>query len=933
VRAFWNILPSSKPHATWAPPRYIWLSVLAGGVGLALSILAWSAVWNREEQLTKLELGTRANTYALTLQFGIASFTRKVAGLRALFDSTTNVSRAEFEEITKYFLKDQIAILGMSWIPRVTRDQRDFHERAGVRDGLPGYRIKSVASDGSLAPSPEHSEYFPVFYTATEARDSPVYGLDLNDGGVRQQTLERARDSDRMATSPNFALQAGTGDRNGFFIMLPVYRPGLPHETVQDRNDNLVGFVQGVFQTSVLIETILKTTTAAPAGLDLYFFPANSSRDSSTPLYFHSSRARKVPIGPQPRAAVTAGPHWSDALSIGDATWTFIAVPIPGGPGTSGHHVAYGVLIGGLLVSAMLAAYIWAAARHAQRMQTANERLLAQNLRTDAAINNMVQGFIMFDAAEQIVVCNERFIDMYGLSREIVKPGCSLLELLRHRVTTGHLKLDPDQYRADLLAQLETGKIVHWVVGAADGREISIMNKPMPGGGWIVTHEDITERHQAEAKIAHMALHDGLTDLPNRHLLDEQIDDHFARLLSGQKFAVLCLDLDHFKHVNDTLGHPFGDKLLEQVAARLRGCVRLSDTVARLGGDEFAILQGSLTELAETESLAARIVDTIGAPFDLDGHQVVIGVSVGIAVAPTDATDTMQLHRAADLALYRAKTDGRGAYRFFEPAMDQRVLARRALELDLHKALANEEFVLHYQPIVNLATERISGFEALIRWNHPERGMLPPADFIPFAEETTKIAPIGEWVLRTACEEAAKWPSHVSVAVNVSPVQFRTSNLYEVVTAELSRSGLAADRLELEITESALLWNEESAVETLRRLRALGVRIAMDDCGTGHSSLIYLRRFPFDKIKIDRSFIQDLLNKKDARAIVRALVKLAASLELGTTAEGVETLGQCNYLKRVGCLSAQGYFFSEARPAKDVYDMLALRDEQSAVVA
>ena len=539
----------------------------------------------------------------------------------------------------------------------------------------------------------------------------------------------------------------------------------------------------------------------------------------------------------------------------------------------------------------------------------------------------------MFDAAERIVVCNERFIDMYGLSREIVKPGCSLLELLRHRVTTGHLKLDPDQYRADLLAQLATGKIVHWVVEVADGREISITNKSMPGGGWIVTHEDITERYRAEAKITHMALHDGLTDLPNRHLLDEQIDDHFSRLVSGQKFAILSLDLDHFKHVNDTLGHPFGDKLLEQVAARLRGCVRLSDTVARLGGDEFAILQGSLTELAETESLAARIVDTIGAPFDLDGHQVVIGVSVGIALAPTDATDTMQLHRAADLALYRAKTDGRGAYRFFEPAMDQRVLARRALELDLHKALANEEFVLHYQPIINLATERISGFEALIRWNHPGRGMPPPADFIPFAEETTKIAPIGEWVLRTACEEAAKWPSDVSVAVNVSPVQFRTSNLYEAVTPELSRSGLAADRLELEITESALLWNEEFAVETLRRLRALGVRIAMDDCGTGHSSLIYLRRFPFDKIKIDRSFIQDLSNKKDARAIVRALVKLAGSLGLGTTAEGVETLGQRNYLKRIGCLSAQGYFFSEAGPAKDVYAMLALRDEQSAVVA
>jgi diguanylate cyclase (GGDEF)-like protein len=420
-------------------------------------------------------------------------------------------------------------------------------------------------------------------------------------------------------------------------------------------------------------------------------------------------------------------------------------------------------------------------------------------------------------------------------------------------------------------------------------------------------------------------LHDGLTDLANRHLFNEQIESSFEHLGRGQKFAVLCLDLDQFKDVNDTLGHAFGDKLLQQVGGRLRLCVRESDTVARIGGDEFAILQRGVTDPAETRSLSERVVAVIGKPFDLDGHQVVVGVSIGIALAPTDATDGFELLKAADLALFRAKADGRGTYRFFESAMDERIQARHALESDLRKALLRGEFVVHYQPLVNLESGQISGFEALIRWNHPEHGMIPPADFIPFAEETALIVPIGEWVLRQACKEAAGWPSAVSVRVNLSPVQFRELDLSQTVTNALECSGLAAHRLELEITESALLRKQESTLETLRRLRALGVRIAMDDFGIGHSSLNNLRNFPFDRIKIDRCFVHDLSSKKDSRAIIRAVVQLASSLGIGTTGEGVETQRELDYLRRVGCTEAQGYFFSKAVPAKDVYALLELQ--------
>jgi diguanylate cyclase (GGDEF)-like protein len=520
---------------------------------------------------------------------------------------------------------------------------------------------------------------------------------------------------------------------------------------------------------------------------------------------------------------------------------------------------------------------------------------------------------------------------MYGLSRYIVKPGCSFLTLLKHRAATGLLNLDPHQYRADLLSELSKGAVVEWNITTTDGRDIFISNKPMLGGGWIVTHEDITERRRTEAKIAHMALHDGLTDLPNRHLFGAQVENRFTQIGRGEMFAVLCLDLDRFKEVNDGLGHSFGDKLLAQVAARLSGCVRQADTVARLASDEFAILQSDPADMAEITALAARIVETIGTPFDLDGQQIIIGVSIGIAVAPEDANNTVELLKAADLALYRAKSDGRGTYRFFEPAMHIDLQARRALERDLRKALANDEFVIHYQPLVNLQTERVCGFEALIRWNHPQRGTISPLEFIPFAEESALIVPIGEWVLRSACMEAAKWPSDVRVAVNLSPVQFRTPNLYEVVTDALSQSGLAADRLELEITESALLSNQDSTV--LRHLRALGVRIAMDDFGTGHSSLSYLRSFPFDKIKIDRSFVHDLSSKKDCRAIISAVSQLAISLGIETTAEGVETQEELDYLKRSGCTEGQGHFFGKAKPAKDVSAMIAAAGNQSRAVA
>ena len=440
----------------------------------------------------------------------------------------------------------------------------------------------------------------------------------------------------------------------------------------------------------------------------------------------------------------------------------------------------------------------------------------------------------------------------------------------------------------------------------------------------VAVCEDTTERRRSEARIAHMARHDALTGLPNRVLFHDRLTRALTRIEEGDAVAVLCIDLDRFKTVNDTLGHPVGDELLKAVADRLQACVREGDTVARLGGDEFAVIQHRLESTDVAGMLAERIVEALSQPFELGGHQVVAGASVGIAIAPADGSGAEELLKKADMALYRAKADGRGAFHYFEREMDDRLQARRLLELDMRRALVAGEFELYYQPLLNLAENRLTGCEALLRWRHPERGLVLPTEFIGLAEEIGLISPLGDWVLRTACPEAARWPDEMKVAVNLSPCQFRNRNLVATVVSALANSGLPASRLELEITESVLLEDNAANIRVLHELRSLGVRIAMDDFGTGYSSLSYLRSFPFDKIKIDRSFVSDLADHGDALAIVKALASLGASLGIVTTAEGVETEEQFDRLCVEGCTEVQGFLISEPCDATTLRKLIAL---------
>lgn len=662
-----------------------------------------------------------------------------------------------------------------------------------------------------------------------------------------------------------------------------------------------------------------------------------------------------------------------------------------------------------------------------------------QKAQLDAALNNMRQGLQMYDVEGRVILTNQKYLKMYGLSSDAARPNWTIRDVLHLRKTAGTLAGDPDQY---LVRKINHGKVETKVVQIPDGRTISVTNAPVPGGGWVSTHEDISEsksreasfrllfesnplpmwvfdvdslqflavndaavahygysreqflamtladirpvedrerlvqmlrgtpgtqqgeeiwrhrkadgseievsvysrslRHEnrnailaairditaqrqaelerarSEERIAHLAHHDVLTDLPNRALFCEELDRALARVQQGERLALLYLDLDHFKHVNDTHGHLLGDDLLKAVAERLRGCVGETDFVARLGGDEFAVIQTLGKQHSDPTVLATRISDALNAPLDIDGHEIAVGVSIGISIAPNDTIERDRILKNADLALYEAKGGGRGTFCLYEPHMDARITVRQKMETDLRGALANGEFELHYQPIVDLQTNQVSGCEALLRWHHPGRGMIAPAEFIPIAEESGLLTSLGEWVLRQACADAAAWPDDIKVAVNISPTQLNSGKMLQVVIMALAASGIPASRLELEITETVLMQNTFATLATLHQLRDLGVRIAMDDFGTGYSSLSYLKSFPFDTIKIDRSFIEGISEKDDCIAIVQAITNMARQLNVKTTAEGVEREQQLEKVRELGCTDMQGYIFSPPRPVAEI---------------
>jgi diguanylate cyclase (GGDEF)-like protein len=562
-------------------------------------------------------------------------------------------------------------------------------------------------------------------------------------------------------------------------------------------------------------------------------------------------------------------------------------------------------------------------------------RFEEQANRFDIALNNMSHGLCMLDEQDRLQVWNERFLELLNLKNAPIRVGMRISQLVRHSMRAGnHKAKSAKQVITDLLSTLKDDGFDQFQMTSDGDRTLAVSRRLMADGGSVLILEDVTERKRAQERITHLAKFDVLTGLANRTQFHERINNLLASVNNRENhLAIHLIDLDRFKAINDTLGHPLGDKLLKAVAGRLSTVIGPGDMITRFGGDEFVVLQTKTERPQDAKWLARRLVQKLKDPFEIDGHRIDIGASIGIAMAPIDGADADELLKKADMALYAAKTGGGGDHRFFAFEMEEAAQARRALELDLREALANEQFALHFQPLVDLRNGRVTTCEALLRWHHPQRGNVPPNVFIPVAEETGLIIALGEWILNRACVEAVKWPKGVKVAVNLSPVQFRERGLALQVVAALAKSGLPAQRLELEVTERLLLEDNEGTLAVMEQLKNLGVSISLDDFGTGYSSLNYLRKYPFHKIKIDQSFTRDLGAESGTRAIIAAVANLGAGLDKTVVAEGIETEEQKKLVTSLGCHEGQGYLFGRPMSGEDMRARLEALDSGRAMVA
>jgi len=774
-------------------------AIMVAAIGCLLSLIAWSTVAKWEEDLAQNIFRKRAAQQVQTLQAGMDDYMNNLSALRAMFvASREGVSRAEFDLFTAGLPDKRKAILTYGWAPRVTAAQRAAHERTGVGDGIAGYHIALSSRNGMFSQAaPAKAEYYPVAYL-NRPRIPGNFGVDLQDGGVYQRPLDRARDGDLMAASGNIQLSPGLADRNGFFVALPVYGHGLPHRTVAERRANLTGFVLGSFQFKVMIDAILADMQSSFT----YALFETVVAPGDRPGLVHAGGAGKARFGSQSEIMPT-GPSLTGAIRTGDRQWRVVVTPAANVSTLLRYNRAWIILFSGLLITALIVAYMAKASRQVRGLRIARERALM------------------------------------------------------------------------------------------------------------------------------LALTDPLTGLANRRAFLERLTASFEAVSrGGAPFAVHLIDMDAFKDVNDIQGHAMGDMLLARIAARLADAVCGETLVARFGGDEFAILQPDVADRQDARALADRIAQAIAAPYQIEGVDLRIAASIGIALHSERVDGPKTILMQADLALYNAKDEGRGCIRFHSVEFDQQVHLRVNLAEELRAGIPRGELELHYQTQVEILTGRIVGLEALVRWNHPVRGMISPAVFIPIAERMGAILPLGQWVLESACKQIQQWRrSGIAVpplGVNVSGAQLRQAYEFERCVAEnFARYGICPGEIELELTESVLMDVNTRECDAIERLQQLGAAIAIDDFGTGYSSLTYLATYPIQRLKIAQELVAGITTDSRSAVVVRSAIRLAQDLGIACIAEGVEREDQARFLLDLGCEHAQGYFYSRPMPAGPMVQLLS----------
>lgn len=793
------MLEALEGRKRWHRRRHLLPIFAVASLGVLVAIAAWFVVSVWDTRLARSSFANVAGDYAVRLQTGLDQYLGKVSVLRAFYDSSHQVDRKEFEVFTSRILSGRHRMMRVSFSPRVQGAERTaFEERA--RDlGFVSYRISDWQKDGTFPAAPERETYFPVLFT-TEAEGFPsLRSVDFASEPERRRVIERAGDGDRLATTSVALSHAGRGSWHGFFVALPVYQGGSRYGTLEERRRKLTGIIAGTFDLTAVLDSIL-SAAKLPEGIDLYLYDAASGA-GDLPVYARRAGSA-APIAPLSQATLDKLPHWSQELRAGDARWTLVLTPSEGR--LLSLYRAWIVLGFIVLVFGAVIAYMWASARYALQLESANTRIL------------------------------------------------------------------------------------------------------------------------------NLAQTDQLTSLPNRRAFLRQLTRAFlaARKRGGNPgFAVLYLDIDDFKDVNDTLGHPMGDALLKAIVERLKEAVAADDLVARFGGDEFAILQRKVSDPAEVGELATRVAGLMAAPFDVGGNIVRITSSIGISLYTPDLSGPEAMMVQADLALYRGKDDGRNCYRFYSRMLDQQVHERVTVTEELRAAIEEEQLELYYQPQVELDGGRIIGVEALLRWNHPTRGLLGPGYFIPIAERTGAVTMLGRFALERACRQLSAWQSERLdpriVGVNVSGQQLKGgAELIRDVEAALMQAGVAPQDLELELTESVLMEATQKHSETLRYLRGLGLKIAIDDFGTGYSSLKYLTVYPMNRLKVAQELVFGVTNDFRNAAVVRAAIGLAHELGIDVIAEGVETEAQAEFLLDAGCEQAQGYYYSRPVTAAAMTELL-----------